>query len=338
MALMTERQRKAFRGHSRGWYSLWILVFFIFLATAANFIANSRPLLLIWEGKTYFPVLQTVTYADLGVESRFLEVNFRSLQEENPERGTFLWPPLKWGPNESDRSYEKYPSLPDSKHVLGTDDRGRDLAARLLYGLRNSLIFAVCVWMIAYFIGIVVGGLQGYFGGWIDFVAQRIIEVISAIPSLFLLIILVSMFRANLLLLVLFTALVGGWISISYYMRAEFLKLRKLEFVEAARALGFGRSRVLWRHILPNGLTPVLTFSPFALTAAITGLAGLDYLGFGLPPPAASWGEALNQAQRHFDHAFHMALFPSLALMSTLLVLTFIGEGLRHAMDPRSGV
>jgi microcin C transport system permease protein len=335
MALLTKRQIRAFKRHKTGYYSLWILGFFVLLSMGAELVANSNPLYMRFRGKSYFPVFQTITNERLGLKSAFLQVNYHSLRKEHPE-ATFIMPLIPWHPNESDRSLDKIPSGPSHAHWMGTDDRGRDIASRLLYGLRNSLVFAVSVWLISYFVGIAIGAVQGFSGGWIDFGFQRVIEVISSIPTLFILIILVSMVQPGIGLLIVFTS-VFAWISISYYVRAEFLKLRKLDFVEAARSQGLSRVRVIWRHLIPNAMTPVITFTPFALTANIVGLAGLDYLGFGLAPPAASWGEMLNQALRHFDHAWWLAVFPSLALVGTLLVLNFIGEGLREALDPHSG-
>jgi len=336
MKIISDRQWKAFKSHKTGYYSVFIFLGMIFLSCIADFVANSRPLIMRWENKTYFPIVSTVTPTDLGISSTFLEVNFKALEQENPDKGFFLWPLIKFDPLESDRSLSAFPSAPDSAHWFGTDDRGRDLAARLIYGLRTSLVFAFAVWFLSYLIGVTLGGIQGFFGGRIDFTLQRIIEILSSLPRLFLLIILVTIFKSSLLFLVLFSSLLG-WISISYYVRAEFLKLRKQDFVESARASGSSRARLIFRHILPNALTPIITFTPFMLTAEITGLAALDYLGLGLPPPSPSWGEAMAQALRHFDHAWWLAVFPGFALISTLIILNFIGEALRQALDPRSG-
>ena len=337
MKIMTDRQWTAFKRHRVGFFSLWILIGMILLALGADLAASSMPIYMSWHGKSYFPLFHEPSTQDLGLDSTFLKVNFRELAAQKTTDDHFIWTPIAWGATESDRTLVELPSKPDSAHFMGTDDRGRDVAARLIHGLRNSLLYAIAVWFLSYFLGTVIGAIQGFFGGRTDFAIQRMIEIFNAIPALFLLIILVSILRPSLMLFILFSAVLG-WIGISYYVRVEFLKLRKLEFVEAARAVGVPLPRLLGRHILPNGLTPVITFSPFALTANITGLAGLDYLGFGLAPPAASWGELLNQAQKYFEHAWWLAVFPSLALMLTLLVLNFIGEALREALDPRSGM
>ncbi len=334
--LLSDRQKRAFKNHKVAYWSLWFLISMIVFSTFSEFIANSKPLFMTVEGKAYFPVLQNITPVDLGISTGEFTVDFRKFSEEHAERGFFIWPLIRFDPNESDRSLSRYPSAPDKNHWLGTDDRGRDVLVRLIYGLRNSLLFAISVWILSYMIGIMAGAVQGYYGGKIDFAFQRFIEIFNGIPYLFLLIILVSMLKPGMWLLILINV-VFGWIGISYYVRVEFLRLRKLEFTEAARALGVGKWSLFLKHYLPNSLTPVITFSPFALTSSITALAGLDYLGFGLAPPSASWGELLNQAMKHFDHAWWLAVFPSLALASTLMVLNFVGEGLRQALDPRSG-
>lgn len=338
MRIVSRRQLQAFKKHKLALASSYILVLGICLSAMANLIANNRPIYMNFEGNHYFPVFQNLTAKDFGQSGIQLEADFRALTSERQESvGFVVWPLIRWHPNESDRSVHRPPSAPDSQHWMGTDNRGRDIAARLIYGLRNSLLYAVFVWFFSYTIGIILGGIQGFWGGRVDFLVQRVIEVLVALPSFFLLIIISSIFRPNLVLLAVFTVLVGGWIPISYYVRAEFLKLRNFEFVEAAKAQGLGTLRIVFRHILPNALTPVITFTPFALTGAITSLAGLDFLGFGLSPPTASWGELLSQALKHFDHAWWLAVFPVVMIVVTLLVLNFIGEGLRQALDPRSG-
>jgi microcin C transport system permease protein len=218
---------------------------------------------------------------------------------------------------------------------LGTDEGGRDVAARLLYGFRYSIWYAVIVWVLSSILGIVAGSIMGFKGGWTDLVGQRAIEIIESLPYLMILITLVSIFKPNLFMLAALTVFFG-WVGISIYIRAEFLKLRRREFVEAARALGASRARQIFRHILPNSLTPWITVSPFLIAGNIAGLAALDFLGFGLPAPTPSWGELLNQALKNFRIAWWLAVFPSLALFVTLTVLNLIGEGVRDAFDPRN--
>jgi microcin C transport system permease protein len=190
------------------------------------------------------------------------------------------------------------------------------------------------VWIITFFTGTVLGGMMGFLGGRLDFWGQRVVEILSTVPQFFLLIIIISIFKPTLLLLIFISSLFG-WIGISSYIRGEFLKNRKREFVEAAKALGSGRVRIFFKHLLPNSLSPIITFSPFVIAGNIVSLAGLDYLGFGLTPPTPSWGELLNQAQKHFTVGWWLAVYPSLALFFTLTMLSLIGEGVRDAMDPK---
>ncbi len=208
------------------------------------------------------------------------------------------------------------------------------MAARLLYGFRYSIGYALTVWLFCSLIGICFGATMGFFAGWIDIFGQRMIEVWESVPTLMLLIILASMLSPNIWILAGFTVFFG-WTEISLYTRSEFLRLRKRDFVDAARALGAGRSRIIFRHILPNSLTPWITITPFMIAGSITGLATLDYLGFGLAPPTPSWGELLGQAQTHFQRAWWLAVFPSLALFTTLTALNLIGSAVRDAFDPR---
>ena len=249
------------------------------------------------------------------------------------ENDSVLWPPFKWDPFESNLDVDSYPSEPTTVNPFGTDDRGRDVFARLLYGFKYSIGYAVLVWAITYFFGIVSGGIMGYLGGRFDFISQRVVEILSTVPQFFLLIIIISIFEPSILWLVVISS-IFGWIPVSYYVRAEFLKNRKREFVEAARSLGASQASILFKHILPNSLTPLITFTPFAIAGGITGLASFDYLGFGLEVPTPSWGELLSQAQKNYTIAPWLATYPSFCLFSVLLTLNLIGEGVRDAMDP----
>ena len=225
-------------------------------------------------------------------------------------------------------------SPPTSENWFGTDDRGRDVLARLIYGFRYSMGFALSVWLVSYILGITAGAIMGYSGGKIDLLGQRVVEVFESMPVLLLLMTLVSIFTAGLPVLVMFTAFFG-WMMISQYTRGEFLRQRNLEFVEAAEAMGASKARVIFKHILPNSLGPVVTFSPFTIANLISFLAILDYLGFGLQPPTPSWGELLQQAYKNFTIAWWLAVFPSIVLFITLVVLNLIGEGVRDAFDPK---
>lgn len=327
---LTLKRWRRFKSKRAAVVSCWLLLAACFFSFTAEFWANSQPIYLSYGGKSYFPVIKTYPAAEFGITDT-VTVNYRDLDME--EEDWALWPIISWDPYESNKEVDEYPGPPTTENFLGTDDRGRDVLTRLLYGLRYNIIYSVFVWILTFFIGTVLGGTMGYFGGRIDFFGQRFVEVLSTVPYLLLLIILISIFKPSLSLLIIISCLFG-WIGISYYVRGEFLKNRRKDYVEAARALGAGHVRIFFKHILPNSLTPLITFSPFTIAAGISSLAALDYLGFGLMPPTPSWGELLAQAQKNFTVAWWLALFPSLALFSTLTMMNFIGEGVRDAVDP----
>ncbi|MCP4107746.1 MAG: ABC transporter permease subunit [Desulfobacteraceae bacterium] len=227
----------------------------------------------------------------------------------------------------------RFPFRPVKGHIMGIDGAGRDVFARILYGLRTSMTFGLLLVFCSMVIGIIAGALQGYYGGILDITAQRLIEIWSALPFLYIMIFLGSIYGRSFALL-LFCYGLFNWIGISYYIRAEFLRLRKQPFVEAAKCMGISSYKIIFRHILPNGLVPVITFFPFSLVGAISALAALDYLGFGLPPPTPSWGELLYQAQQ-YRWAWWLILYPSLALFTVMLLGVFVGEGIRNAYDPK---
>jgi len=227
----------------------------------------------------------------------------------------------------------QWPFRPVPGHWFGIDNAGRDVFSRILYGLRTSMTFGLLLVVFSMGFGIIMGAIQGYYGGRVDLIAQRLIEIWSTIPFLYVMILLGSMYGRSFSLL-LFCYAIFNWIGISYYVRAEFLKLRNTPFVDAARCLGLSSSRIMFRHILPNALTPIITFFPFSLVGAIGSLAVLDFLGFGLPPPTPSWGEMLQQAQS-FRWAWWLILYPSLALFVVMLLGVFMGEGVRDAYDPK---
>ena len=329
----TLRKWERFKKRKLAVASCWILLIACFLSFTAEFWANSKPVFLKYNNEWHFPVFKDYHPTKFNQEES-LVTDYKNLPLDK-ERGDFMiMPVVKWDPYESNGKVEFYPSEPTVDNWFGTDDRGRDILVRLLYGLRYSIIYAILVWFITFIIGTFLGGLMGFLGGRVDFWGQRIVEVLSTVPQFFLLIIIISIFKPTLWLLVVISS-VFGWISISYYVRGEFLKNRKKEFVEAARAIGAGRARIFIKHLLPNSLSPIITFSPFVIASNIVGLAGLDYLGFGLTPPIPSWGELLNQAQKHFMEGWWLAVYPSLALFFTLTMLSLIGEGVRDAMDPK---
>jgi microcin C transport system permease protein len=329
----TLKKWRRFKSRKLAVISSWLMLISCAFSFTAEFWANSHPLILKYKDQFYFPVFKDYHPSEFG-DTESLVANYRLL-ELDTDRGDFaLWPIIQWNPYESNKEVESYPSEPTSDNWMGTDDRGRDILTRLLYGLRYSITFSFLVWLLTFSFGTIVGGVMGYFGGRLDFWGQRFVEILSTVPQFFLLIIIISIFKPTLILLVVLSSLFG-WIGISYYVRGEFLKNRKKEFIEAAKALGAGHVSIFFKHLLPNSLSPLITFSPFVLAGNITSLASLDYLGFGLTPPTPSWGELLNQAQKHFTEGWWLAIYPSLALFLTLTMLSLIGEGVRDAMDPK---
>ncbi len=326
--LSLKRYRR-FKNQKRAVISTFILLFLMFLSITAEFWSNSKPIVLGYNGGIYFPIIKTYHPTKFG-QTETLYTDYRKLEEQSWS----IWPIVSWDPYESDLSYDTYPAAPDSKHWFGTDDRGRDVLARLLYGFRYSFSYAFWVWFASYFIGIFLGAIMGYVGGYTDLIGQRIVEIFQSLPFLLILITVFTVFKVTLFSLVLLTAALS-WTMISIYVRAEFLKLRKREFVEAARAQGQSRLKIMFKHILPNAMAPVITFSPFAIAGYISSLSILDYLGFGFQPPTPSWGELLSQAQANFTSAWWLAVYTSLVLFITLLCLNLIGEGVRDAFDPR---
>lgn len=328
---LTRKRFMRFLSVRRAVASVWVLAVLIFFSGTAEFWANSRPLIMKFGGSIYFPVVKSYYPTDFGQDGMI--TNYRAL-DLTKDGNWAVWPVVKWNPYESNESLTTYPGGPSADNWLGTDDRGRDVLSRLIYGFRYSMGFAILVWLFAFLVGTVAGAAMGYWGGRVDLFGQRVVDVFDALPYILMLLTLIAFLGANLWLLVAFSVLLG-WMPISTFMRAEFLKLRKRDFVEAAKAQGVGTWRILFVHILPNGLGPLITFSPTDIALNITTLAILDYLGMGLPPPTPSWGELLQQAQNYFTIAWWLAVYPSLAMVLTLTSLTFIGEGIREAYDPR---
>ena len=327
---LTLKRWRRFKSRRTAVWSGVALLAALFLTLIAPILANSKPLYMSYNGSSYFPVFVDYHPRDFGIKDS-LVVNYRKLSNE--EGASSVWPIIKWDPFESNKEVDSYPSGPSSSNWLGTDDRGRDVMARLLYGFKYSISYAFFVWLLTFFLGTIIGGVMGYAGGKVDFIGQRFVEVLSTVPQFFLLIILISIFTPNLWWLVAISS-IFGWIPISYYVRGEFLQNRKKDFVEGARALGATHFSLIFKHILPNSLTSVITFAPFTISANIVGLASLDYLGFGLEIPTPSWGELLAQAQKHISDGWWLAVFPSLALFFTLTFMNLLGEGVIDAMDP----
>lgn len=328
---LTKKRWRRFKNQRVSLVALWIFFVFIFISLTAEFWSNEKPIVFSYQGNIYWTVHWDYHPSEFGEEG--FVTNYKKIYNEK-KMDWAVWPPVTWSPFETNKNLSDYPSPPSRENLFGTDDRGRDILSRLIYGFRYSISYALAVWFLSYLIGTLLGALMGFLGGTVDIVGQRIVEIFETIPVLLILMTLVSIFGANFSVLVL-VSVVFGWMMISVYMRAEFLKLRKREFVEAARALGVSRWGIILKQIMPNALGPLVTFSPFTIAGAISSLAILDYLGFGFPPPTPSWGELLSQAQKNFTIAWWLAVFPSIFLFISVLVLALIGQGVRDAFDPR---
>jgi microcin C transport system permease protein len=329
---LTLKRYKRFKKRKSAIIAVATFSFLVFLSLTAELWANNKPILMFFDGRLLVPVYFDYHPTTFG-RSDILQMDYRALK--NDHRNSFdLWPLVEWNPYESNEELTSYPSKPSASNLFGTDDRGRDVLTRLLYGFRYSIGFAVLVWLVSYALGILIGSIMGFSGGIVDLIGMRVFEVWESLPALTVLITLIAILDPSFILLVSFQALFG-WMMIAVYMRAEFLKLRKREFVEAAQALGVSKYKIMFKHILPNALAPIITFSPFAVASGITALTALDYLGFGLKPPTPSWGELLQQAKGHFTTAWWLAVYPSVAIFMTVFSLNMIGEAIRDAFDPR---
>lgn len=328
---ISKKRYRRFKSHRLGAAAVWLLIALMLFSFTAELWANSKPLVMKYKEQTYFPVFKYYHPTIFGRDD-ITQMDYDKLELGSGDWA--IWPIIRWDPYERNDKPETLPSAPSKENLFGTDEGGRDVAARLLYGFRYSIAYAFIVWLLSSVIGMFFGAIMGYKGGWTDLAGQRLIEIIESLPFLMILITLVSIFKPSLLILAALTVFFN-WVIVSIYFRAEFLKLRKREFVEAARALGAGNFRVIFGHILPNSLTPWITYSPFMIAGNIASLAALDFLGFGVPPPTPSWGELLNQALKNFRIAWWLAVYPSLALFVALVLLNLIGEAVRDALDPR---
>jgi microcin C transport system permease protein len=334
---ITLRRLQKFKRMKRAYVSFWLLIITYVLSLFANFLANDQPLIVRYQGKLFFPVLHFYAGNNFGLDATDVP-NYKELQKSpafyKDKTNFIIFPPIPYGPNESLlRLSGNPPTPPTTQNWLGTDDRGRDILTRLLYGYRISFSFALLITMVSMTLGVIMGALQGYIGGFFDLSMQRLIEIIAALPFLYIVIIIGSSLGTSFVTLLIIFALFD-WIGISFFIRSEFFKLRETQFVEAARALGVKDWKIMYRHILPNALTPLITFLPFDLIGAIFSLSALDYLGFGLPAPTPSWGELMRQGMGNLS-SYWLSLYPALALFIVLLLIAFVGEGIRDAFDPR---
>ena len=336
---LTQRRIANFKANRRGWWSLWIFAALFFLTLGAELIANERPLLVSYQGDFYFPAFQTYSETSFGGEFE-TEADYRDpyVRDRIEAEGWMLHPliPYDYQTINYD-SLKPAPAAPSAENWLGTDDQGRDVLARVIYGFRISVIFGLVLTILSSIIGIFAGAIQGYFGGKIDLVFQRFIEIWAGLPVLYLLIILASFVEPNFWWL-LGLMLLFSWMSLVDVVRAEFLRARNFDYVKAARALGVSEPVIMWRHVLPNAMVSAITFLPFILNGSITTLTSLDFLGFGLPPGSPSLGELLAQGKSNPQAPWlGMTGFFVLALMLSLLI--FMGEAVRDAFDPRkSGI
>lgn len=331
-----QRAWARFKRNRLGVVSLWVFVAMLVVATFAELISNDRPLVARYEGTTYFPLFknhpETTFGGDFGTPTDWTDP-FIAEQFAKPGHWA-VFTLNRHGADSSNYFTKKIdPAPPSADNWLGTDSNGRDMVARLLYGFRVSIWFAIALTVTGTLLGIAAGALMGYFGGRIDLTLQRLIEIWAAVPELYLLIIFASIFEPSLLLLLVLLSL-WGWMGLSDYVRAEFLRNRALEFVKAARALGLTDGQIIWRHVLPNSLTPVITFLPFRMSGAIVALTSLDFLGLGVPPSVPSLGDLLRQGKANLD-AWWIIVPTFVLLVLTMLLLTFIGDALRDAFDTR---
>ena len=333
---ITRRRLNNFKANRRGYYSMWIFLALFVSSLFAEFIANDKPILVYVNGELFFPVYELVTEAQLGgelpIEADYADPFVQHLIERGD--GWTINPPIAYSYDTIDLYIESSaPANPSGQHWLGTDDSAKDTLGRLIYGFRLSVLFGITLTLFSSCIGVAVGALQGYFGGLVDLVGQRFVEIWASLPTLLILIILSSIIEPNVYWL-LGILMMFSWMSLVSVVRAEFLRARNFDYVRAARALGVSNLTIMRRHVLPNAMVATLTFVPFILSGAVTTLTALDFLGFGLPAGSPSLGELLAQGKNNV-HAPWLGLtgFFTLAILLTLLI--FVGEAFRDALDPR---
>jgi microcin C transport system permease protein len=331
---LTRRRLDNFRANKRGFWSLWIFLAVFGVTLCAEFIANDRPLLIKYDGGFYMPVFHSYPETAFGgVFPTEADYHDPAVKELIEAKGWIAWPPIPYRYDTITTAPGPFPAPPSARDWLGTDDQGRDVLARLIYGFRISVLFGLVLTVTSSLIGVAAGALQGYFGGFVDLGFQRFIEVWSGLPVLYLLIILASLVQPNFWWL-LGLMLLFSWTSLVDVVRAEFLRARNFDYVRAARALGLPNLQIILRHVLPNATVATITFMPFILNASITTLTSLDFLGFGLPPGSPSLGELLAQGKANLQAPW-LGITSFLVLAVMLSLLTFVGEAVRDAFDPR---
>ncbi|MCM2281183.1 MAG: ABC transporter permease subunit [Bdellovibrionaceae bacterium] len=341
----SQRRWKSFIGQRRARVGLWIFFIVLFFSLTAEIWSNHKPLYMarevpIAEGsleterRHFFPAMLSYTAAEMGVFDTF-DVNYAEVVKSDREQGKntiAIFPFNQWDP------YVQAPDTlmaPSADHWLGTDNLGRDVTARLLYGVRVSMTFGLMFWLFTFLIGVLIGSVQGYIGGRTDFMTERLKELFEIIPFLSVVILINGLMQSQSIWVTLMIVVIFSWVSISSQLRASFLSLRRRDFCEAARAMGASHARIIFKHILPNALTPILTLTPFTISSGIAFLAVLDYLGFGLNPPTPSLGELLQQGRNYIINAPWLLLAPTGALATMLISINLVGESLRQAFDPK---
>ncbi|GAB6061091.1 ABC transporter permease [Desulfonatronum parangueonense] len=332
---LNQRRWANFRKNRRGYWSLWIFLVLFFGTLGAEFIANEKPLLIRYDDAWFFPIFnvypETAFGGDFPTEAHYRDPYVEDLIRE---KGWMIWPLIPYSHHTVNLTLDvPAPSPPTWENLLGTDDQGRDVLARVIYGFRISVLFGLILTLASTVIGIAAGAVQGYFGGWTDLLLQRFMEIWSGLPLLYLIIILSALIEPSFWWLLLIM-LLFSWMALVGVVRAEFLRTRNFDYVRAARALGVGDLTIMFRHILPNAMVATLTFLPFILNGSITTLTSLDFLGFGLPPGSASLGELLAQGKANL-HAPWLGITAFVVLAVMLSLLIFIGEAARDAFDPR---
>ena len=330
------RAWQRFKRNRLGFWSLLIFGTLVVLSLFAEVLSTDKPIVVRYEGQTYFPVLRDYSEKTFGGDfetpADYLDPFIRQRITEGGNWAVYA--PNPYGPKTLNYfATSPNPAAPSRENFFGSDDRGRDLLAQLIYGFRVSVLFALALTFIGVVLGVITGAIQGFFGGRTDLAFQRFIEIWGSMPELYLLIIFSAIFAPSVSLLLILLSLFG-WMGLSDYVRAEFLRNRQMDYVRAARALGVSNLQIMWRHILPNSMTPVVTFLPFRMSAAILALTSLDFLGLGVPPGTPSLGELLSQGKANID-AWWISLSTFGVLVVTLMLLTFMGDALRDALDPR---
>jgi microcin C transport system permease protein len=337
---VSKKRWQRFKQSRRGYLSAWLLIALSLLCAGAELLANNRALLVSYQGQLYFPTYGAVLSGrDFGLDYDY-EVNYRELQQHFADSGDkenrVIMPPIAFGPLETDLIAGDFPPHAPSLstgHYLGTDTSGRDVLARLIYGFRTALVFSIMLLLFNYIVGVAIGCMMGYWGGSFDLIFQRIIEIWSNIPFLYVIMIVASIITPGFWTLLMIMAFFG-WTGMTWYMRTAAYREVARDYVMAARAIGASGSRIVFRHILPNSVSTLVTFVPFSVASGITSLTALDYLGFGLPPPTASWGELLKQGTENLESLWLVGSVVA-AMTLILMLVAYVGEAIRDAYDPR---